>query len=64
MANNAGKNLFNKILSSVTEVVFSKTFVLKINTLLGSFNPLVIGASFGLNSYLQHLDAKKKNEEL
>lgn len=64
IANNTGKSIFNKLLTVVTETVFSKTMIIRINTLFGSFNPLVLGASFGLSRYLQHLDKKRKDEEL
>lgn len=53
--------MFNKIIKSMTTTVFSKTFALKINTLFGSFNPLVLGATYGLSQYLQHVDKKNKN---
>lgn len=64
MANSAGKNIFNKVLSALTETIFSKTFIIKVNTLFGTFNPLVIGASFGLSRYLQYLDKKNKSDKL
>lgn len=64
MANSAGKNIFNKVLSVLTETIFSKTFIIKVNTLFGTFNPLVIGASFGLTRYLQYLDKKNKSDKL
>lgn len=64
IANNTGKSIFNKLLAVITETVFSKTMIIKINTLFGTFNPLVLGASFGLNRYLEHLDRKRKDEEL
>lgn len=54
--------MFNKILNSLTTTMFSKTFVFKINTLFGTFNPLVMGATFGLSQYMRHLD--KKNKEI
>jgi hypothetical protein len=44
--------------------VISKAFLLKINTLFGAFNPIALGATFGMSSYLTHLDKKKKEEEL
>lgn len=64
MANSAGKNIFSKVLNSLTTTVFSKTFVLKINTLFGTFNPLVLGATFGLSQYMRHLDKKNKEYAL
>jgi hypothetical protein len=60
MANNTGKNIFNKALTSITGTVISKAFLIKINTLFGAFNPIALGATFGMSRYLDHLDKKRK----
>lgn len=52
IANKTGKSIFNKLLTIVTETVFTKTMLIRINTMFGTFNPLVMGASIGLNRYL------------
>ena len=64
VADSIGKNMFNKAISTVTEMIFSKTFVYKINTLIGTFNPILIGASFGLSHYMKQRDNKKKEEQV
>ena len=40
----------------------SKAFVYQVNTLVGTFNPILMGASFGLSHYMKQLDKNKKTE--
>jgi hypothetical protein len=58
MVNNTGKNIFNKALTSITGTVLSKAFLIKINTLFGSFNPIALVATLGMSRYMDHLDKK------
>ena len=64
IADKVGQTCFNKTLNSATELIFSKAFVYQINTLIGTFNPILMGASFGLSHYMKKLDESKKSEEL
>ena len=62
IADKVGKTCFNKTLNSATQLIFSKAFVYQVNTLLGTFNPILMGASFGLSHYMKKLDESKKKE--
>ena len=58
------QTFFKKTLSTITEFFFTKAFVFQIQTLLGTFNPIMMGASYGLSQYMSSRGEKMKEEEL
>lgn len=62
MADSIGKSFFNRAINSVTEILFSKAFAFQISTLVGTFNPILMGASFGISQYIKKLDSKRKED--
>jgi hypothetical protein len=37
-------------------------FVVKVTTLVGTFDPLIMGATYGVSSFLKYWDKKKKDQ--
>ena len=54
------QSIFKTTLSSITKFFASKAFIFQVQTLVGTFNPLMMGASYGLGQYLNSRGNKKK----
>ena len=60
MCEKVNQTLFKTTLSMITNFFFSKAFIFQIQTLIGTFNPIMMGASYGLGQYINNRGNKKK----
>lgn len=58
--NKIHNTFLQKAFNVITETIVNRTFFMEINTIIGTFNPLLMGASFGLGHYLSYRGAKAK----
>lgn len=58
MINKTGRNIFNKIITGTASAIFSRAVLLNITSLFGTFNPVALGATFGISQYLEYVNKK------